>query len=149
VQDCLNLGFGLQDIVVLTGRGRESSQVLNHSHLGPWALRKASGQRDADGQELLSPGVLLCETVHRFKGQAVGAVVLTELEFGTAQDPGAELRWHRLYVGLTRAQAHVGLVMGEEAARAVGAVGMSSIGDVLEDTSVKDFAMVARRWLKS
>jgi len=119
VQDCLNLGFGLQDIVVLTGRGRESSQVLAHSHLGPWALKKASGQRDTGGQELLSPGVLLCETVHRFKGQAVGAVVLTELEFGSAQDPGAELRWHRLYVGLTRAQAHVGLVMGEEAARAV------------------------------
>lgn len=129
VQDCLDLGFKLNEIAVLTGRGREASQLLKLERIGPWRLRKASGQRDIDGQELMSEGDLLCETVHRFKGQAAGAVVLSELDLTPepeviAGDTDAEyqrrmLRWQRLYVGLTRAQAHLALVISVAAEKAL------------------------------
>lgn len=109
VQECIDLGFKLDEIAVLSGRGKDASVILKESHLGPWRLRKASSQRDADGLEVMTPGDLLCETVNRFKGQAVGAVVLTEVELGS------EVRWHRLYVGLTRAQGHVAMVLSASA----------------------------------
>jgi hypothetical protein len=127
VKECLDMGFPLADIAVLSWRGRESSQVLRVDSLGPWMLRKATGQWDADGDEIYTRGELLCETVHRFKGQAVGAIVFTEMELSAAPvvKDAAEVRgrqenqWHRLYVGLTRAQAYVGMVMSSGAERAI------------------------------
>ncbi len=121
------MGFSLADIAVLSWRGRESSQVLKADSLGPWTLRKATGQRDADGDEIYTRGELLCETVHRFKGQAVGAIVFTEMELSAAPvvEDDVEVRarqenhWHRVYVGLTRAQAYVGMVMSVGAERAM------------------------------
>ena len=125
VRECLSLGFGLQDIAVLTWRGRESSRILSESALGPWTLRKASGQRDEDGQERMTEGQLLCETVYRFKGQAAGAVILTEVDIESDEPQTPEQvrtranRWHRLYVGMTRAHAHLAMVISESAGRAI------------------------------
>lgn len=125
VQECLDLGFSLNDIALLSYRGRETSTLLKEPRLGPWTLRKPSGQRDEDGQELMTQGDLLWETVHRFKGQAAGAVILTEvdIEGGEPETPEQERkranRWHRLYVGMTRAHAHLALVVSESAARAM------------------------------
>jgi hypothetical protein len=116
VKNCLTIGFSLENIAVLSWRGRESSQILKGDSLGRWSLRKATGQRDGDGEEIYTRGELLCETVHRFKGQAVGAVVLTEMDM---LDQSEENHWHRVYVGLTRAQAHVGMVMSERAESAM------------------------------
>jgi hypothetical protein len=116
VKECLGMGFTLKDIAVLSWRGRDASQVLKADTIGPWAIRRATGQRDADGEEVFTQGDLLCETVHRFKGQATGAVVLTEIDMSDAFD---ENHWHRVYVGLTRAQAHVGMVMSTGTERAM------------------------------
>jgi superfamily I DNA and RNA helicase len=126
VQECLRMGFALEDIAVLSWRGREGSQVLKADSLGTWTIRKATGQRDADGEEIYTRGELLCETVHRFKGQAAGAVILTEMEMSDAHviHDDAEVRarienhWHRVYVGITRAQAHVAMIMSEKAEKA-------------------------------
>jgi hypothetical protein len=125
VKECLDMGFSLKDVAVLSWRGRESSQIMKADSLGLWTLRKATGQRDEDGDEIYTRGELLCETVHRFKGQAVGAVVLTEMEISdlaSTKEGGRatnENHWHRLYVGLTRAQAHIGMVMSEQAAKSM------------------------------
>jgi hypothetical protein len=125
VKECLDMGFSLKDIAVLSWRGRESSKILKAGSLGPWTLRKATEQRDADGEEIYSRGELLCETVHRFKGQAVGAVVLAEIEIADLANVNRQThattdnQWHRLYVGLTRTQAHVGLVMSELSAKSI------------------------------
>ncbi len=125
VKECLDMGFSLADIAVLSWRGRESSHALKGETLGAWKIRKATGQRGADGEETFTTGELLCETVHRFKGQAVGAVVLSEMEIGATRaideqtSTRAENHWHRLYVGLTRAQAHVAMVMNTETEQAM------------------------------
>lgn len=125
VQECLSLGFELKDIAVLSWRGRGSSTILSGPALGSWTLRKASGQRDEDGQEIMTAGDLLCETVYRFKGQAAGAVILTEVDMSdTEPQTSDEIRardnaWHRLYVGMTRAYAHLAMVISEPAARAI------------------------------
>ncbi len=127
VQECLDMGFALRDIAVLSWRGRKASQVLKADTIGPWATRRAAGQRDAEGEEVLTQGDLLCETIHRFKGQATGAVVLTEMEMSDAPinevDADARSRhenhWHRVYVGLTRAQVHVAMVLSERAEAAM------------------------------
>jgi predicted RecB family endonuclease len=127
VKECLDMGFTLKDVAVLSWRGRDASQVLKAEKIGQWATSRATGQRDADGEELFTQGDLLCESVHRFKGQATGAVVLTEMEMAGApiddSDADAQSRyenhWHRVYVGMTRAQGHVGMVMSVDAERAM------------------------------
>lgn len=107
VQRCLDRGFGLQDIAVVSMRGRERSVLQGQDTLGPWRLRRFSGQFDEGGSAVWTEGELLIDSVRRFKGQAAPAIVLTEcdlLEF----DPVSR---RLLFVGLTRGLVHLELVM--------------------------------------
>lgn len=60
-------------------------------------------------------GELLVESLRRFKGQSAPVVVLYNIDFDTVTD--AERR--KLFVGLTRGQLRVDLVLSERAARAL------------------------------
>jgi hypothetical protein len=111
VQRCLDMGFALEDVAVITLRGRGSSALLKLDQLGPWPLRRFSGEYDDGANPVWTPGPLLADTVYRFKGQSAPAVVLTECDFEQWDDKTRRL----LFVGLTRARVHLEWVMSERA----------------------------------
>ncbi|HKR46744.1 MAG TPA: AAA family ATPase [Paraburkholderia sp.] len=115
VKRCLELGYALQDIVVLCWRGRQHSKLLARDTLGPLTLTKFTGVYDVHGRPVCSDGELTIETVRRFKGQSAPAIVLTEVDFVTS-DAGWQ---HLLFVGLTRARMHVEVVISKAAADAL------------------------------
>jgi len=112
VQRCLDAGHAIEDIALVTLRGRASSQILAPQTLGPWTLRRFTGGYDEAGSPRWSEGALLADTVYRFKGQAAHAVVLTECDFGQWDDKACRL----LFVGLTRARMRVEWVVSEQVA---------------------------------
>lgn len=108
-------GIAAQDIALLSFAGQQRSEVLKQDAIAGLALRKPTGRYDAAGNALWTDGVLLADTIYRFKGQSAPVVVLTEIDFEHATE--RELR--RLFVGLTRAQYRVECVMSEPAAAAL------------------------------
>lgn len=107
VQHCLDRGFALDDIAVVSLKGRERSALQQADKLGPWQLRRFTGQYDAGGGAIWTEGELPVESVRRFKGQAAPAVVLTECDFEQADEIARRL----LFVGITRASMHLEWVM--------------------------------------
>ena len=118
VQRCLDLGFALEDVAVITLRGRGSSALLKLDQLGPWTLRRFTGAYDEQANPMWTPGPLLADTVYRFKGQSAPAVVLTECDFEQWDDKVRRL----LFVGLTRARVHLEWVVSERASGVLAAV---------------------------
>lgn len=110
VENCQSKGFALTDIVILTWRGRERSE-LHGDTLGSWALRRFNGAYDDAGQPVWTNGDLTVETIRRFKGQASPALVITEVDFEALTPDKRAL----LFVALTRAQLHVELVVSQQA----------------------------------
>lgn len=98
-------GIPLADIVVLSAHGHGRSLLLKESRLGDLSVRRFTGRYTRDGEPTWSGGVLLIESIYRFKGQSALGVVLTELDFEALD----EVASRRLFVGMTR--AHVGLEM--------------------------------------
>lgn len=117
VQRCMDKGFALSDITVLSWRGRDKSRLLAQEQLADWRLARFNGGYDDQGRPLWSEGDLRAETVRRFKGQAAEAVVITEVDFEELN----EERRNLLFVGLTRARMHVELVLSPAAASALEA----------------------------
>ena len=109
IDRCLARGFALDDIAVISMRGRERSQLQGIDTLGAWALRRFTGTFDAGGAPVWTVGALLVESVRRFKGQAAAAVVLTECDFAELSHINRRL----LFVGLTRARVHLEWVISE------------------------------------
>lgn len=115
VRRCLERGFQLDDIAVLSLRGRESSALLSLQRLGDWPLIRFTGGYTG-GQPIWTEGTLLIDTVRRFKGRCAPAVVLTEIDFETL----SPLQRRLLFVGMTRAQMHLELVLSTRAEAALG-----------------------------
>ena len=109
VERCLARGFALDDIAVISMRGRERSQLQGIDTLGGWKLRRFTGAFDAGGAPLWTEGALLVESVRRFKGQAAAAVVLTECDFADLDAMNRRL----LFVGLTRTRMYLEWVVSE------------------------------------
>lgn len=105
-------GHTLDEIAVLTVKGAESSELLKHTAVGQFSLRKIIG-RTASGAFEYSSGEVLVDTVFRFKGRSANCVVLTELDFRELD----ENQRRRLFVGLTRTRLRLALVMDESSAR--------------------------------
>jgi hypothetical protein len=116
VQRCLDLGFALEDVAVITLRGRGSSALLKLDQLGLWQLRRFTGAYDEQANPMWTPGPLLADTVYRFKGQSAPAVVLTECDF----EQWDEKARRSLFVGLTRARVHLEWVVSPRVERLVG-----------------------------
>ena len=81
-------------------------------NLGGFTTRRTSGQYDTAGNVSWHEGDLLVESVYRFKGQSTPAVVLCEVDF-EALSP---LDSRKLFVGMTRGQMRVDVVLSERAA---------------------------------
>ena len=113
VERCLQRGFALADIAVVSMRGRERSVLQSLDKLGPWSLSRFTGQFDEGSTPIWKEGQLLIESVRRFKGQAAAAVVLTECDIAQL-DP---LSRRLLFVGLTRTRVHLEWVISNDTAR--------------------------------
>ena len=96
-------GFSIDDIAIVSIRGRERSLLQGLDRLGSWTLRHFTGRFDESGNAAWSDGELLIESVRRFKGQAATAVVLTECDMMELDAMNRRL----LFVGLTRARVHL------------------------------------------
>jgi hypothetical protein len=103
VERCLQRGFSLDDIAIVSMRGRERSVVQGIDRLGSWTLRRFTGNYDEGGGAIWTEGQLLIDSVRRFKGQAAGAIVLTECDLAQLDPISRRL----LFVGLTRARMHL------------------------------------------
>jgi len=112
VDRCLQRGFNLSDVAVVSMRGRERSVLQGLDKLGPWTLNRFTGQFDDGSAPIWRDGQLLIESVRRFKGQAAAAVVLTECDM-TQLDP---INRRLLFVGLTRARMHLEWVISSNTA---------------------------------
>lgn len=113
VERCLQRGFALGDIAVVSMRGRERSVLQGWDKLGPWSLSRFTGQFDGGSAPIWKEGQLLIESIRRFKGQAAVAVVLTECDIVELDSLNRRL----LFVGLTRARVHLELVISSDTAR--------------------------------
>ncbi|TQV64695.1 MAG: AAA family ATPase [Halothiobacillaceae bacterium] len=115
VHRLLDEGIPAERIVVLGYAGRERSRLLQCARIAGLTPRRFLGEYDADGQPLWSEGSLMVETLHRFKGQAAPVVILCEVDFDKL-DP---LTRHRLFVGMTRAQWRLEIVLSPRAEQAL------------------------------
>lgn len=106
VTQCLKRGFTREQVVVLSLRGFEKSNILHQTDLGPHALSHFTGQYDAQGNQTFTSGSVLAESVYRFKGQSAQAVVVCEIDF----EEWSEKDYRKLFVAMTRAKLFLALV---------------------------------------
>jgi hypothetical protein len=110
VENLLKQGFAMMDIVILTGHGRGKSKLLNSMYIGRFATRRFTGTYTRDGDQIWSEGELMVESIFRYKGQSAPAIILSELDFTelTVQER------RKLFVGMTRAQLNLQVVISEQ-----------------------------------
>ena len=108
VNGLLEQGLSHDDIVILTLRGSGESVFSNRERVGGYPLRRFTQGYDLFGNQLMTPGKLLFESVRRFKGQQAPAIVLVDVDPMT--DKG-EIFKRLLYSGMTRATVRLDLVV--------------------------------------
>jgi hypothetical protein len=99
-------------IAILTFAGRDHSEVLSRTTLAGMPVKRFTGRYDKAGNPLWTAGVLLVETLYRFKGQSAPVVVLCEVDF----EQLAEKELRKLFVGFTRAEFRLECVLSERRA---------------------------------
>ena len=115
--DLLAEGVDPAHIAIVTFAGRERSKVLTQDAIAGQVLRKFTGQFDGAGNAIWTQGAVLVETLYRFKGQAAPYVILCEVDFAECDDK----QRRKLFVGITRAQLHLVLVLSKAAETALAA----------------------------
>lgn len=108
VQQLVRHGFTVDDIVVLTCRGAQSSVLSQCDEVGGMGLRHFTGEYDVDGSQVMSDGSLLFDSVYRFKGQEAAAVILVDVDPNIKYLTRAE---RILFCGMTRATVRLELVV--------------------------------------
>lgn len=111
INELLARGFELSDIVVLTGRGQAKSKILNSSQIGKFSTKHFTGEYSENGDQIWVDGEVKTESIYRFKGQSAPAIVLTEIDFTELNITER----NKLFVGLTRAQMAVDVVLSSSA----------------------------------
>lgn len=107
VADLLGRGFKHSDIAVLSLRGLQNATLASAQKVGPFTLRRFSGDYDLLGNQLLTAGQIPFETIYRFKGQQAPAVIVTDID----PQPDSLEHWRRLLLCAgTRATVRLDLV---------------------------------------
>lgn len=102
-------GYTPDHVAVISYHGVKNSLALAQEKLGGYKTKKFSGYDDA-GNALWTDGALLVESVYRYKGQSMPVIVFCEIDF----DELTEKDKRKLFVGLTRGQVRVDIVMSEK-----------------------------------
>jgi hypothetical protein len=118
VQALVTRGIALSDIAVISWRGLAKALLVQTPALGQFSLRRPTGKYTNAGDAIWTEGDLLVESVYRFKGQSAAGIVLTEVDFEELD----EATKRKLFVGLTRAQLAVEVVLSERAEVCLSAV---------------------------
>ncbi len=103
-----NLGFSLDDIAVIACRGANSSIFSNMDKIGGVKVRSYTGDYDSDGNQLLTDGDLVFDSVFRFKGKESPAVILVDVN---PSGDKLEVSQRILYCGMTRATIRLDVVV--------------------------------------
>ncbi len=109
LQNLWSQGIDPSQVVLVTYRGLDKSKVMNSDYAGGKKIKRP--MRDADGNSMLTDGELRVETVNRFKGQSAPVVVFCEIDFEELNVVNAR----KLFVGMTRGQLKVELVLSNRA----------------------------------
>ena len=104
-------GYKPEQVAVISYHGVKTSEILGLDELGGFKTKRFSKYDDA-GNALWTDGALLVESVYRFKGQSMPIVVLCEIDF----EELTEKDKRKLFVGLTRGQVRVDIVISEKSA---------------------------------
>ena len=104
-------GYKPDQVAVISYHGAQTSEVLKLDELGGYKTKRFS-KYDKAGNALWTDGALLVESVYRFKGQSMPVIVLCEVDF----EELTEKDKRKLFVGLTRGQLRVDVVMSEKSA---------------------------------
>jgi DNA helicase IV len=104
-------GYKPEQVAVISYHGVKTSVVLSLEQLGGFKTKRFSKYDDL-GNALWTEGDLLVESVYRYKGQSMPVVVLCEVDF----EDLTEKDKRKLFVGLTRGQVRVDVVMSEASA---------------------------------
>ena len=118
VEHLLKRGIALKDIAIISWRGLAGSILIKTPQLGEFTLRRPTGMYSTAGDALWTEGALLTDSVYRFKGQSAAGIVLTEVDFENFDDKARR----QLFVGLTRAQLAVEVVLTEQAASCLSTI---------------------------
>ena len=108
-------GYSPGQVAVISYRGHLHSEVLKQELLTGYSTKRFKGTYDTAGNPLWSDGDLLVESLYRFKGQSASAIVLCEVDF----EAFTEREKRKLFVGMTRAQMRVDIVLSQRAAIAL------------------------------
>ena len=107
IQNLVADGFFLDDIVILSCRGIKKSLFSGKKRVGNYALRLFTGEYDMFGNQVMTNGKVIFDTIYRFKGQQAPAVIIVEMD----PDPTELQRaWKILHAGMTRATVRLDLV---------------------------------------
>jgi hypothetical protein len=115
LQNLWSQGIDPSQVVLVTYRGLDKSKVMNLDYAGGKKIKRP--MRDADGNSTWTDGELRVETVNRFKGQSAPVVVFCEIDFEELNVVNAR----KLFVGMTRGQLKVELVLSNRAAELLAA----------------------------
>lgn len=105
-------GIDVTELAVLSTKGIAHSRLMMLDTLAGYSTKRFTGKFSADGQPEWTRGLLLLESVYRFKGQSASAVILTEIDFAEL----TRTERAKLFVGMTRGLLSVSLVLTERAA---------------------------------
>jgi hypothetical protein len=115
LEECLKRvwqdGYKPEQVAVISYHGAKTSEVLDLEQLGGFKTKRFS-KYDEVGNALWTDGDLLVESVYRYKGQSMPVVVLCEVDFEVLTEKDKR----KLFVGLTRGQVRVDVVMSEKSA---------------------------------
>lgn len=115
IERCIAAGYRPDQIAVVSWQGLRSSALHDTRELAGLQIKTFTGKYDTAGNALYTDGQLELETVFRFKGRSMEAIVFTEIDFDLLDAETSR----RLYVGLTRARSHLELVTSHRAARRI------------------------------
>lgn len=104
-------GYKPDQVAVISYHGVQKSEVIKLDELGGFKTKRFK-KYDESGNALWTDGSLLVESVYRYKGQSMPVIVLCEVDF----EELTEKDKRKLFVGLTRGQVRVDVVMSEKSA---------------------------------
>lgn len=111
IDQVIKNGFQAKDIVVLSDKGRNRSQLLARESIGKYRLQQFTGKYTEDGDPIWTNGEILVDSIYRFKGRSAAAIIISELDF----DELSPIEKRKLFVGITRAQMSLSFVLTKQA----------------------------------
>lgn len=99
--------FPPKQLVILSCRGMQSTPFRDRERVGNHTLARFTGEYDLFGNQVVSEGQILFDTVRRFKGQQEAAVILVDVD---PRETKLQQELRVLFCGMTRATVRLELV---------------------------------------